>query len=204
MLIDCHTPKNGELFLVEGTHAANAMKRVRRREHQAILRLQGKVPNATKKSLSSLIENKQVANLINALGGSTFEDLSSPFARIILLCDADHDGAHARALLVLLFYQHMRDLISAVRLFAGLAPLYLIKAPDVEALPAYSEQHRDSVIQQLTADHEIDRAELTIDRFKGLASMPAEDLHRYCVSEKSRAIKQLSIADCEAISQAVG
>jgi len=203
LLIDCLTHQDSELFVVEGTHAANAITRVRHKQHQAVLRLQGKLPNAKKKSLRSLLQNKQVASLISSLGGSSFDDLNNPFSRIILLCDADHDGAHARALLILLFYQHMRELISAGRLYSGFAPLYLIKAPDIDAVPAYSEEHRDSVVQKLSADHEIDRAELTIDRFKGLASMPAEDLHQYCVSEESRTIKQLSESDCASVSRAL-
>ncbi len=197
-LIDCQRQQNTELFLVEGKNAANALRRVRDRQSQAIFPLQGKVPNADQKTSEQLLANPVISALLLTLGG---DPLSASFAikkvrysRVIILCDADADGVHARALLVRLFFVHFKDLVSSGGVFIVDAPLYglysdTLSGPEV----AYSRTHRDRLLTMYKRG-----GVETIDTryFKGLASLQPEMLARVCVDASTRTIRQLTLSDC--------
>lgn len=206
MLIDCTEHTESELIIVEGKDAANALKRVCNRRNQAILGLQGKLPNAAKASSEGkLLKNPQIANLIAAIdpgasSGFCFDQLR--YHRLVIFTDPDADGLHARVLIVLLFYLHLRFVIEQGRLFVGYAPLYSLDCSQLEnPVIAFTTNQYHQLIADLVAKGITDAV---TTRFKGLASMDQLLLSRCCVNRDSRMVKKISIADCEAMLRPLG
>lgn len=195
--IDCLQRKNSELFVVEGKNAANALKQVRDPKTQAIYSLQGKIPNADRKTQANLLANPVISTLILALGGVEkcgFLIEKMRFERVIILCDADADGLHAMALLVRLFYSQMGFLIQQGCIFIGSAPLYGLFSAAQSDQPrvAFSQIHRDQVLAEL---HKGGIESVDIRYYKGIASLNAEMLARECVNPATRTIRQLTLSD---------
>jgi DNA gyrase subunit B len=174
-LADCSStdPNESELFIVEGDSAGGSAKQGRDRRTQAILPLRGKVLNAEQASTSKVLANKELQNLVSALGcgfGEAYDDAKLRYGRVFLLMDADSDGHHITTLLLTFFYRHMRGLISGGHVYLAQPPLYRVDAGK-ETHWALDEAERDRIIASLpkSVKHEI-------SRFKGLGEMPAEDL----------------------------
>lgn len=205
MYIECSERVDSELFIVEGKHAANAVKRVRDARAQAILALQGKLPNAGRvKSQAKLLNNSQVSELLTVVGDNAAAGLAGSslrYNKIILLTDPDADGLHARVLLVAFFYHQLRSVVEQGVIYMANAPLYCVRSSGLSA-PKYifsAKQYTDIVKQLEVAG--INDADVT--HFKGLASLNCDELARFCIAPQSRTISRLTVADCAAISAVV-
>jgi DNA gyrase subunit B len=174
-LADCSStdPNESELFIVEGDSAGGSAKQGRDRRTQAILPLRGKVLNAEQASTSKVLSNKELQDIVSALGcgfGKDFDVSKLRYGRIFLLMDADSDGQHIATLLLTFFYRHLPGLVRGGHIYIAQPPLFRIDAGK-ETYWALDEQERDRILAALPKTVKPD-----ISRFKGLGEMPAEDL----------------------------
>jgi DNA gyrase subunit B len=173
-LADCSSrdPEASELFIVEGDSAGGSAKQARNAEYQAILPIRGKIINVEKARLTKVLENNEIQSLITAIGtgiGDEFELEKARYHRIVILTDADVDGAHIRTLLLTFFFRHMPDLIDAGYVYVAQPPLYQLKTAKEEVY-AYS----DAELEEIKAG--LNGRKPTIQRYKGLGEMNAEQL----------------------------
>ncbi|AKA34338.1 DNA topoisomerase (ATP-hydrolyzing) subunit B [Flagellimonas lutaonensis] len=194
-LSDCsdQNPENCELFLVEGDSAGGTAKQGRDRNFQAILPLRGKILNVEKAMQHKVFENEEIRNIYTALGVTigTEEDSKAlnleklRYHKVIIMCDADVDGSHIETLILTFFFRYMRELIEAGHVYIATPPLYLVKKGSKKRY-AWNDKERDEIIESMGGG-------ASVQRYKGLGEMNAEQLWDTTMNPQYRTLRQVTI-----------
>ncbi len=183
-------PELNELFIVEGDSAGGSAKQARVRQYQAILPLRGKPLNVEKKKLDQILQNEEIRTIISALGtgiGSEFDLESLKFHKVIILSDADQDGAHIRAILLTFFFRYMRELVNAGHVYIGMPPLYKVyKGNQIEY--AYDDKELAEKIAKVGRGY-------SLQRYKGLGEMNPTQLWDTTLNPETRSLMRVTIED---------
>jgi len=197
-LADCSSrdPEKTELFIVEGDSAGGSAKQGRDRSFQAILPLRGKILNVEKARLHRILASKEIKALIIALGTAIAEEFSLEklrYHKIIIMTDADVDGAHIATLLLTLFYRYFKPLIDAGHLYIANPPLFRIKAGSKHSY-IYSEEEKDKLVKEYEKEGV---TKIDLQRYKGLGEMNPEQLWSTTMDPEHRYLKKVEIEDAE-------
>jgi len=203
-LSDCRSDDTArtELFIVEGDSALGTTKAARNSEFQAILPIRGKILNVQKASLSQMLENNECASIIQVIGagsGPSFSLEAARYGRIILMSDADVDGAHIRTLLLTLIYRYMRPLIEDGRVFAAIPPLHridVVGGKRGEVHYTYSDDEMKKVLADLAKNGK--RWKEPVQRYKGLGEMDADQLRETTMDPEKRTLRRVTMNDVKA------
>ncbi len=183
-------PMLNEVFIVEGDSAGGSAKSARDRSFQAILPLKGKPLNVEKKRLSQILDNEEIRTIISAIGtgiGSDFNIEHLKYNKVIIMADADQDGAHIRAILLTFFYRYMRELINTGHVYCAIAPLYKIYKKNFEKY-VYDEADYDDIVKEAGAGY-------NVQRYKGLGEMSADQLWETTMNPQKRVLVKITVDD---------
>ena len=204
-LVDCRSADDrSELFIVEGDSALGTAKLARDSEFQALLPIRGKILNVQKASLADMLKNAECAAIIQVIGagsGSSFDLDSARYQRIILMADADVDGAHIRTLLLTLFHRYLRPMLDAGRVFAAVPPLHRVALKNVrKGQQKYRYTYSDAELNRtlLELERRGQRWEEPVQRYKGLGEMDASQLAETTMDPRHRTLRRIRIEDATA------
>lgn len=205
-LVDCRTQDtfDSELIIVEGESALGTAKLARNSEFQALLPIRGKILNVQKAAITDMLNNVECASIIQVLGagsGRSFDLASARYGKIILMSDADVDGAHIRTLLLTLFYKYMRPLVEDGRVFAAVPPLHRVVVINPgskanETIYTYSQPELEALLAKLSKAGK--KYQEPIQRYKGLGEMDADQLAETTMDRKSRSLRRVTVDDLAA------
>lgn len=205
-LVDCRTQETdvSELFIVEGDSALGTAKLARNSEYQALLPIRGKILNVQKASVADMLSNTECASILQVIGagsGRSFELELARYGKVVLMSDADVDGAHIRTLLLTLFFRYMRPLVEAGRVFAAVPPLHRVVVINAgtkanETLYTYSQAELEAVLSKLAAQGK--RYQEPIQRYKGLGEMDADQLAETTMDREHRTLRRVRVEDAAA------
>jgi len=192
-LADCSQKeaKGSELFIVEGDSAGGSAKQARKRENQAILALRGKILNVASATKDKMEQNKELSDLTKTLNCGTRDkfDLDKlRYEKIIIMTDADVDGAHITSLLLTFFFQEMKELVIAGNLYLAQPPLFRITQKDL-TFYAMDDEHKDEIIKKNFKSN----SKIEISRFKGLGEMPAKQLKETTMDQNNRILIRVNL-----------
>jgi DNA gyrase subunit B len=206
-LVDCRsTDDRSELFIVEGDSALGTAKLARDSEFQALLPIRGKILNVQKASLSDMLKNTECAAIIQVIGagsGTSFDLDSARYQRVIILSDADVDGAHIRTLLLTLFHRYLHPMLEAGRVFAAVPPLHRIELSSPrKGQQKYNYTYSDSELRRtlLELERKGQRWKEPVQRYKGLGEMDAGQLAETTMDPRHRMLRRVRIEDADAAS----
>jgi len=208
-LVDCRSKEteSSELFIVEGDSALGTAKLARDSEHQALLPIRGKILNTQKASLQDMLDNAECAAIIQVIGagsGRTFDVSQSRYGKVIIMSDADVDGAHIRTLLLTLFFRYMRPLVEEGRVYAAVPPLHRVVVngkgkAGKEVIYTYSEEELRGLLKQLGKEGKTYQE--PIQRYKGLGEMDADQLAETTMNRDNRMLRRVRVSDAENASR---
>ena len=208
-LVDCRSQETDgtELFIVEGDSALGTAKLARNSEFQALLPIRGKILNVQKASISDMLSNNECASIIQVIGagsGRSFDINQARYGKVILMSDADVDGAHIRTLLLTLFFKYMRPMIEDGRVFAAVPPLHrvVIMNPGTkpnETVYTYSQAELETLLAKLEKAGK--RYQEPIQRYKGLGEMDADQLAETTMDKSHRSLRRVTMADAVAVEK---
>ncbi|MFC8301675.1 type IIA DNA topoisomerase subunit B [Micromonospora orduensis] len=202
-LVDCRATgiDRSELFIVEGDSALGTSRMARSSEYQALLPIRGKILNVQKANLQQVLDNAECAAIVQVLGagsGRTFDLSALRYGRVLIMADADVDGAHIRTLLITLFARYMRPLIEAGRLFAAMPPLHKVttKGRNPQTVYTYTQAEMETTVRKLEKAGK--QIVTPIPRFKGLGEMDADELWDTTMNPATRAVRRITLDDVDA------
>ncbi|WP_050563069.1 DNA gyrase/topoisomerase IV subunit B [Salinispora vitiensis] len=201
-LVDCRSTgvQRSEMFIVEGDSALGTARLARSSEYQALLPIRGKILNVQKANLQQVLDNAECAAIVQVLGagsGRTFDLSAVRYGRVLIMADADVDGAHIRTLLITLFARYMRPLIEAGRLYAAMPPLHKIttKGRKPQTIYTYTQEEMEATVRRLEQAGK--QIVTPIPRFKGLGEMDADELWETTMNPAGRAVRRITLEDAE-------
>jgi DNA gyrase subunit B len=204
-LIDCRTDDvtRSELFIVEGDSALGTARHARSSEFQALLPIRGKILNVQKASVGDMLSNAECAALIQVVGagsGRSFDIEAARYGRVILMTDADVDGAHIRTLLLTLFFRYMRPMVEEGRVYAAVPPLHRVEVVNPgskanEMVYTYSEGELHVLLKRLESEGR--RYKEPIQRYKGLGEMDADQLAETTMDPRHRSLRRVTIESAQ-------